>query len=270
MRKLAAVDLVDVVGGRYQMRRGEDDEAFGELVASVRADGVLVPVLLRSSGEGYEIVAGHRRVEAARLAGLREVPAQIIEGEGIAGWGGAFAENMFRVGLSAVEEGAGIVEWMQGTGADVDEVARGLHRSRGWVEERISMLEWPGDVLAAVHSGKMSVAAGRNLAGIADAGHRGMLIDYAVENGASARVTAAWRQAWDAGKACRDPGSVEPEPGRAPFAAIEPYTPCVVCGAQDLMRSMRYLPLCGSCQDAGVGAAARLRRGGDVADGAGG
>ena len=242
------------------MRQGVDEESFGELLASIKKDGVLVPVLLRSCGSGYEVVAGHRRVAAAKRAGLSEVPAQVIDGEGVAGWGGAFAENMFRAGLTAVEEAAGIVDWMADGGGDIDAVARALGRSRAWVEDRVAMLDWPADVLGAVHAGVLSVAAGRNLAGISDEGHRVMLVNYAGENGATARVTAAWRQAWEAGRMCEDPGAVEVAPGGPAVPAVEPYTPCVVCGNQELMRSMRYLPICGTCQPAVVQAAAVLGR----------
>ncbi len=246
-RELGTVKTADIDDSGYQMRLHEDDAGFDELVASVRRSGVLVPLLLERRGERYVVVAGHRRYKAAGMAGLVEVPAQIMVDEGGAAWGGAFAENMFRQDLSAMEEGAAVVDCLERGEFTAESLGAALGKSVGWIEDRVAIAAWPGEVAQAVHEGRISVAAARHLVRIGDEVHRDMLLNYACENGATARVTAAWFQAWEAGQVTSSPGDVEPVPGVGAAPPIEPYCPCVVCQRKYKMVEMRYNPVCAEC-----------------------
>ncbi len=146
-----------------------------------------------------------------------------------------------------------------------DEIAAITHHSIAWVRERVAMLEWPAEILAVVHGEQLSVAAARNLARIEDAEHRKLLLDYAIDNGATAAVTAAWFQSWQAGVASENPGDIQPLPERPAGPPIEPYTPCVICGRQYKMIELRYTPICGDCGEELLSAARRARSvGGEV------
>lgn len=259
--ELMMVKVEEINDKVYAMRETVRDDTFGDLVASIRRNGVLVPVLLSYTDLGFLLVAGHRRVAAAREIGLAEIPGYIIEGDRAGAWDGAFAENLFRKDLSAVELAAAIKDCIASGGYTVETIARGLGRSDQWIQLYLSIADWPVDLSVAVHSGRLSVAAARNLAEITDEHHRSMLVDYAVENGATARITAAWLQAWHAGKPTQEPESTEPLPAGSPLPPIEPYTPCVVCGHQKRMAEHRYLPVCTQCQEIVVDLARQLSQG---------
>lgn len=263
-RELKNVEVVKINEDDYKMRESIGGVAFDELVSSVMRDGLLVPILLRPVEDGYTIVAGHRRFAAVSKIGWHFIPAQILGLEEKVGWGGAFAENMFRQDLTPIEEAAAVMDCIDSKKYTIEALSRALGRSVGWINDRLEMMRWPDDVLAIVHAGSLSVSAARNLAGIDDVTHRGMLLEYAVSNGATARITAAWLQSFQAGKTCNDPGDVEPVPANSVLPPIEPYTPCVMCSRKFKMVELRYTPICSDCSPLLVDLARKIGAAGEV------
>ena len=98
------VSVADISPNPYQPRRGFDDEKMAELTASIREQGVLQPLLLRKSADGYELVAGERRWRAARRAGLATVPAVVSSVEDRDSLEQAIVENLHRDDLNPLEE----------------------------------------------------------------------------------------------------------------------------------------------------------------------
>ncbi|MBA7666514.1 Nucleoid occlusion protein [subsurface metagenome] len=253
------VNLID--DQEYRMRVVEDDDVFLELVASIRRIGIIVPILLKRQGERYSVMAGHRRFTAASVVGLIDVPSYIFEGGSTIGWDAAFAENLYRKDLSPIEEAAAIDDCLKSGSFTIDTIAAALGRSVAWVLDRVDLISWPEDVSLAVHLGKLSVSAARNLAKIVDPSHRTLLVDYAIDNGATARTTAAWLQAWRAGVQTTDPSETEPEAGRTALPPVTPYTPCVICGRQEKMTDLSYAPTCPDCSELIVAMARKVREG---------
>ena len=229
------------------MRHVMGGPAFDELVESIRRDGVLVPVLLEQHISVFHVIAGHRRVMAARRVGLADIPSFVCcEGESV-GWRGVFAENMFREDLSPMEEASALGDCLESGDMDVDGLARALGRSRDWVDGRLDMLKWPEDVQIAVHTGWLSVGAGCHLAAVTDAGYREQLLAYAHDNGASVRTCAAWKQAWEAGKGAAEAAVMAAPAADGGIQPVEPCAPCVTCGKVKKMVELQYPPVCREC-----------------------
>lgn len=190
------IGLIDV--GEYSQRFQIDPEGLDGLCGSIRRLGVLVPLIVRPLGDRWLLVAGHRRHAAALRVGLASVPCIVQSGEEHASRESAFAENLFRQDVSPVELAVSIAKATEEGEHSVGEVAEGLRRSVDWVRRQLAMLSWPEDVLQAVHRGTLSVAAAANLAPITEDAYRGYLLECAENNGATARTTAAWLQAWEA------------------------------------------------------------------------
>jgi len=248
-RELKIVKITEIRDSEFQMRLSFEDQAFDELVESVRRHGVLVPILLENKGEYFSVVAGHRRFAAARKVGLSELPCCVLDSVEGQGWGYAFAENLFRKDLSPIELAGTIKDCLESGEWTVESLARAVGRGDQWVRLYRGLADWPEDVQVAVHTGKLSVSAAANLAAISDDVHRGMLVNYAVENGATARITAAWLQSYEVGKLTADPGTTEPVPGRSALEPVIPYTPCVICGEQFKMIDLHFTPICTGCSD---------------------
>ena len=99
-----------------------------------------------------------------------------------------------------------------------------------------------------------------NLVRITDLAHRSLLVDYAVENGATARTTAAWFQAWQVGENLSNPGEIEPVEGQPSLPPVIPYTPCVICGNQQKMAHLSYMPVCAECSEIVLATAREVRK----------
>jgi ParB family chromosome partitioning protein len=237
--------LLDV--GEHEQRFDYEGPEMDDLVASIRKDGVLVPLIIRPCGERFVVVEGHRRREAAIRAGLVSVPCQVQEGDLALSRRIAFVCNLFRKDPSPVELGVAIARAAADGSASVEELAKGLNRSVDWVKRQVAMMEWPEDVLQAIHGGRLSVAAAANLAAVTDDSYRDFLLGHAVANGATARTTAAWLQQWEAGQPAPVAVTAPPAEGEAHAAPMMPQAPCLCCGGVRRTDELSYVPLCAPC-----------------------
>lgn len=129
-----------------QPRRSFDEEGLAELAASIRSCGILQPLTVRRAGDGYELVAGERRLRAARIAGLREVPclvAQVGEEDSALL---ALMENLQRRDLDCWEEAQAIARLISRYGLSQEEAARRLGRAQPTVANKLRLLRLPEDV----------------------------------------------------------------------------------------------------------------------------
>ncbi len=151
-----------------QPRRNFDNEALAQLADSIAANGVLQPILVRpSSQEGfYQIIAGERRWRAARLAGLTEIPAIIVEADELRTAQYALIENLQREDLDAWEEAAAYDRLISSYGLSQEELAQSLGRSRSAVANALRLLELPEDVTELLRSRQLSAGHCRALLGL--------------------------------------------------------------------------------------------------------
>jgi len=223
------VPLEKIEVGEYAQRVEVEDEGILELAESIRRVGMLVPVVVCRRGDSFVLIAGHRRIAAARSAGLHDVPAVVREAEGASAKEVSFAENLFRKDLSPIELAAAIKDCLDVGTLTIDELAAGLHRSVHWVQAQVALLAWPDEVLEAIHNGKISVSAAANLAGVLDDAYREFLVRQAVDNGATARATAAWLQAYRSMAPAEEAITREPVHAGPGVTPAVHQAPCIVC-----------------------------------------
>lgn len=146
-----------------QPRRVFEKEALHELAASVAQYGVLQPISVRRSGGGYELVAGERRLRAARLVGLDTVPCIVMHlGEEDAGLL-ALVENLQRRDLDYIEEAEGLARLMQRYGLSQEQAARRIGKSQSSVANKLRLLRHSPAVLAALRENGLSERQARAL-----------------------------------------------------------------------------------------------------------
>jgi ParB family chromosome partitioning protein len=147
-----------------QPRRAFDEEALLALTESVKARGVLQPVLVRPLvGGRYELIAGERRWRAARMAELDAVPAVVRHRDDSASLEMALIENMAREDLNPVEAARGCAALVEELGLTREEVGLRVGRSRVAVSNLIRLLELPDEALALIEHGELSEGHGRAL-----------------------------------------------------------------------------------------------------------
>jgi ParB family chromosome partitioning protein len=199
---LVHLPLDTVYPNPRQPRRAFEAEASLELADSVRAQGVVQPVIVRPRAQGgYELIAGERRWRAARDAGLQTIPALVRETDEREALLLALVENVVREDLSPVEEARAYAVLIDEFGLSLSDVAARVGRSKPAVSNRLRLLELPDDIVALVEEGKLSEGHARAVLAVPGHYERRRLALRIVREGLSVR--AAERAARTAGAARR-------------------------------------------------------------------
>ncbi len=187
------LDAVEFAAG--SLRSLCKPQKMEELRSSIKAKGVLVPVVVREEEKVFVVIAGTRRVMAARAAGLTHIPAIIVSRDAEWATWATVAENRLREPVNAIDEGRYCAEKMEQMGLNQKELAEVLHVSESWVQQRLRILGWPDEVKAGLVQGQIEFAVGRELAGIKDEASRQVAVHQAVVSGCTARQAVEWRKA---------------------------------------------------------------------------
>ena len=186
------VSLDDIRPNSAQPRKVFDQEALQDLAASIREHGVIQPVLLRPAKTGFELVAGERRWRAARLAGLKQIPAIVRELTDRQNMFYALIENMQRADLNSIEEARGMEEMMSAFGLNQEETAKTIGKSRSYVTNALRLLRLPQDVQDMVMDGRLSAGHARAIAGLEGEALQLEAAVKCVENGWSVRQVESY------------------------------------------------------------------------------
>jgi ParB family chromosome partitioning protein len=158
-----------------QPRTNFDDETLQALAASIREVGVLQPIVVRRSGEGYELIAGERRLRAARLAGLATVPVILRDSDDADTLREALIENIHRDDLGPIELAEAFRELLEELGLKQETLAERLGVSRSHIANTIRLLQLPADVQGLLADGRLQAGHGRALLSLNDAESQGSL-----------------------------------------------------------------------------------------------
>lgn len=155
--------LADIRPNPYQPRKVFDESALQELASSIREHGIFQPVILKKSIQGYEIVAGERRCRAAKLAGLEDVPAIIVDFSDQQMMEIALLENIQREDLNAIEEAQAYATMMDKLQLTQAELAKRIGKSRTHITNTLRLLNLPEKIQQYVLSGDLTMGHARPL-----------------------------------------------------------------------------------------------------------
>ncbi|MGN0571357.1 MAG: ParB/RepB/Spo0J family partition protein [Candidatus Fimenecus sp.] len=196
----------EIEPNRAQPRKTFDETALAELADSIRAHGVLQPLLVRPSADGsYRLVAGERRYRAARMAGLSEVPVTVREMTDEEESVFALIENLQREDLNAIEEAEGLKQLIDTYGLTQEQAASRVGKSRTAVTNSLRLLNLPDSVMGLVKDGKISMGHARALLSVEDETELTRIADLIVQSGISVRETE---------RLCKQAGKVRKAPER--------------------------------------------------------
>lgn len=188
---LREVPLASVKPNPFQPRTRLDEGELDDLVASIRASGLLQPVVVRPKGNGYELIAGERRWRAATRLGWTKIPAVVRDADDRTLLTLALIENLQRDNLTAIDEAAGYQRLATDFKLPHAEIARLVGRNRATIANLLRLLQLPPEVQALVHEGKLSEGHARALLGLAEAGDMLALAEQAIQEGWSVREMEA-------------------------------------------------------------------------------
>ena len=181
------IDQIDP--SALQPRVHFDDAKLEELAQSIRANGVVQPLLLRPKGQRFELIAGERRWRAAQLAGLTKVPAVVRNVSDDKVLELALIENIQREDLNPIEEAQAYQKLIENLGLTQEVVAERVGRDRSYVTNYLRLLRLPDDIQDLVKIGRLSTGHGRTLLGVDDVDLQRRLARRIIEQDLSVRAT---------------------------------------------------------------------------------
>lgn len=179
----------EVKSSPYQPRKRFDEEKQRELAASIRERGVIQPILVRSTGEGYELIAGERRLLAAKEAGLDRVPAIVREVPDNEALEIALVENIQRQELNPIEEAEAYQRLINEFKLTQEDLSKQVGKDRASIANSLRLLKLPQDIQDEVIKNRISMGHARTLLALEGEDAQRMACDRVVKKGLSVRET---------------------------------------------------------------------------------
>ena len=157
----ASLPIASIITNPDQPRKSFDETQLSELSDSIRQNGILQPILVRKKGDKYEIVAGERRYQASKLAGLKEIPAIVREIDDAEVFQLALIENLQRSDLTPIEEARGYRQLLDTKGLTQEELAKILSKSRSAIANTLRLMDLPQEVQDMMEEGQITAGHAR-------------------------------------------------------------------------------------------------------------
>jgi ParB family chromosome partitioning protein len=212
------VDIHEIKPNKDQPRKDFCEAKIEELAKSIEEHGIIQPIILRRSNNGYEIVAGERRWRAARKAGLKEVPCLIKELTDEQNALLALIENMQREDLNPIEEAIGLSTLISEYGLTQEEVSKSIGKSRPYIANSLRLLKLPEEVQQMVVDGRLTSGHARAIAGIKNSKEQISLAQKCVEQNWTVRDIEAFAKD---GKPSKKKQKSEKRPKNRDLLALE-------------------------------------------------
>jgi len=185
--KIHMIKISEIKSAPFQPRESFATQKLQELAQSIRENGLLQPVILRRTENGWVLIAGERRLKAAQIAGLKEIPAIIKETNEENSAFLSLIENLQRDNLNPVEEAKAIDILIKKFSLTQEEVAKKIGKSRPYVTNTLRILKFPENIVDAIKKGEISEGHARVLMSIKDEKRRNHLLSRIIKEHLSVR-----------------------------------------------------------------------------------
>lgn len=205
------MSIEDIVPNPNQPRTHFNESALEELSESIRENGVLQPLLVRKHDSKYEIIAGERRYQASKIAGLTKVPVIIRDVDDQKMLELALIENLQRSDLNPIEEAKGYQQLIKASGMTQEALSKAVSKSRSTITNSLRLLDLPEQVQQMMYEGKLTAGHARAILAVPFEEARIKLAEKVVAEGLSVRATENLAPLFSAGETPRAPRPVTPQ-----------------------------------------------------------
>ena len=205
------VSLSEIHPNPNQPRTHFNETELEELSESIRAHGVLQPLLVRKDDSGYEIIAGERRYQASKMAGLEEVPVVIKDVDDQEMLQLALIENLQRSDLNPIEEAKGYRQLIKASGMTQEALSKAVSKSRSTITNSLRLLDLPQRVQDLLFEGKLTAGHARAILAVPFEEQRIKLAEKVVAEGLSVRATENLAPLFSVGETPKAPRPVTPQ-----------------------------------------------------------
>jgi ParB family chromosome partitioning protein len=173
----------------YQARREITAEQLGELAESIRAEGLLQPIVVRKHGEKFQLIAGERRWRAFQLLKIKTIPARVVEASNASSAALGLIENLQREGLNPIEEAYGYASLIRDFDLTQEAASERVGKGRATVANSLRLLSLDGELQGYLAKSLLSVGHAKVLLGVDTPAQRAVLARRVIEEGLSVRAT---------------------------------------------------------------------------------
>lgn len=205
------VSIEDIFPNPNQPRTHFNETELEELSESIREHGVLQPLLVRKKGKRYEIIAGERRYQASKIAGLKELPVIVKDVDDQAVMELALIENLQRSDLNPIEEARGYKQLIKANGMTQEALSKAVSKSRSTITNSLRLLDLPEAVQEYLYEGKLTAGHARAILAVPFEEQRIKLADKVVAEGLSVRATENLAPLFSVGETPKTPRPVTPQ-----------------------------------------------------------
>lgn len=184
---IAVLDISEIKANEFQPRRDFDEQALEELAQSIRENGLIQPLVVRKSADGYELIAGERRLRASKLAGLKMVPVVIRKSTDREALELAIVENIQREDLNCVDEALAYFQLMQEFQLSQEDLAKRMGKDRATIANALRVLKLSDFILVELKKGHLSRGHAKALLSVEDVAQRESLAKEILEKSLSVR-----------------------------------------------------------------------------------
>lgn len=245
---LVPLDLIDEPA--EAVRATFDEVQLAELAQSITEMGLIQPIIAKRVGDRFEVIAGHRRLVACRIAGLSPVPCLVREPGAVDPNAVKVAENYYREPVNPAEE-AEFLQHLLDTqcAGDTDNLAALIKHSRSYVEDRLLLRRGDPEILKALSRRDISLTVARELNRVKDSDLRLVYLHAAIRGGATAGVIRNWRQQEVTNFSSTESGDAVLAAAQTQAAAQQqPVMRCLFCGDADEPERIEHLWLHKHCR----------------------
>ena len=245
---LQNIPLLKIKRPQVKARTKVENSKIEELADSIKEVGLINPILVKKSEDGYEIVAGERRYLAFVLLNEKEIPCILFEDGRINPEELKLAENIMREDLNSIELAKAALRIQMEFNLTTEKIARSLGKSLRWLERKLALLNLPLDIQDAIAKGFILDIVGMELGKVEEDTERGRLMAFAIANGATWKVVNNWVQDYLLGAEAKK-RAVDGEIERGGTGEKrETYVTCLLCGEVDKITNVQYEPVHPACK----------------------
>jgi ParB family transcriptional regulator, chromosome partitioning protein len=213
---LAEVAVDSIEHNPYQPRKAFDDDELSALGESIRQHGVLQPLVVRQVGDRYQLIAGERRLRAARAVGLASVPVTVVDFNDQQVLEAALVENIQRADLNPIEKAQGFKDYLSRYQMTHEQLAARLGLGRATITNLVALLDLPADLQDAVRVGQLTTGHAKVLKGIADPARQLAVSKEIIARGLSVHATEAYVKQLGAAEKAAEEGPPAEGNGKPP------------------------------------------------------
>lgn len=227
--KLKQIPLDLILDPELPMRSDVSAESVADLVASIKQIGIIEPLVVHPHDDKYQVIAGHRRLRAAEIAGQTTAPCLVVEVDEAEIEIVKLHENFARAEINAVDWAKHLTRLKQHYNLSTARLAEMLGMSEAWIQQHMKILEYDDYMIEALETGKLGFSAARELGAIKDPQTRQAYVQHAITGGVTPALAARWKIQANTPRLPDTPNNPTTDTAPVEIPPPSPYEVCAVC-----------------------------------------